>query len=79
MMTPEQAREHTSGIAETAMIVSSLRLLFRGEYSYMKESGAMDRAYGILEKHGLIDEQGNMNIPVEIWVLVNADLRVVQQ
>lgn len=78
-MTPEQAREHTKDIADTANIVSALRLLFRGEHSYMKESGAFDRSWGILQQHGLLDEQGNMNIPVEIWVLVNADLRVVQQ
>lgn len=66
---------HTREINETAVIVSALRILFRGEYEYMRDSGAMDRAYGILEKHGLIDDDGNMSIPSEIWVLVNADIR----
>lgn len=63
-------------IAETAMIVSALRILLRNEYNLVNTS-AIDQAFGILEKHGLLDEGGNLNIPQELWVLINADIKQV--
>lgn len=70
-LTPEEA--HTN------LVVSAVRMFFNEQYGHCGNQGAIDYAIGIMEQEGFVDEDGRVDIPMEWWSIINADLEEVQQ
>ena len=60
-------------LAETASLVSYLRLLLRPENQYLVTPAIKELAYQKLTEAGIMDEEGNYEVSQDLWMLVNAD------
>ena len=71
--TPEQ-QAFNKETAETLTIITYLRLFLLPGHFDLATPVIQETANAKLIEHGLIDENGNLSIPMAIWLLLGKDI-----
>jgi len=68
----------TQELAETQAIITYLRLLLLPGHFSGATPVIQETANAKLIEHGIVDEKGNLSIPMAIWMLLGSDINQIE-